>query len=442
MKKFPWKNWDEWESLYNMFFPHIDPEIPLTLDNVIPTDDYKAQIIEGSKLVSIWELRGQVPLLIKTTKNLLLLTLNTQTDNESLKYLISMHIIRAVNIIADHFRVSHTRSISTVAKEIGLPQLLVDLRHDATHKEMPSLEVLKTGLGELLKWIYVKYWQSQYTTICEEKRNSEKIIDFIINFGKKKTEILDITISKKAAIDQIMNVIEPYCSRLSYEGKCNIIQTLINEIMNSIEYTIDKPTLNDIIVHFLTTDQFAVSQLKDKVKLKIHRKIIISAVLKCLEEIYRIEGAKLIQGIVLEHIINHSLKSISGNYEKSFKYAIMYKFITKCSKIKLNKLMKSSIGLRKKVKLVERLRWVNLAAQATFNIITKKLQDTTTVDTYSNIDLKDLIEKYSKKEGRLDENKTGTLLDLTYRKRRRVEQSEDEMKIEEFIGKRKIICID
>ena len=28
MRKFPWKNWAEWETVYNGFFDYLDPEMP------------------------------------------------------------------------------------------------------------------------------------------------------------------------------------------------------------------------------------------------------------------------------------------------------------------------------------------------------------------------------------------------------------------------------
>eukprot|EP00826_Nyctotherus_ovalis_P047101 TRINITY_DN5373_c0_g1_i4.p1 TRINITY_DN5373_c0_g1~~TRINITY_DN5373_c0_g1_i4.p1 ORF type:complete len:139 (-),score=26.72 TRINITY_DN5373_c0_g1_i4:114-485(-) len=117
------------------------------------------------------------------------------------------------------------------------------------------------------------------------------------------------------------------------------------------------------------------------------------------------------------------------------------RYITKCSTIQLKKLMKSSAGLRRKIKMIGRLRWVNLAAQAVFNTVSKKLQEIATVDSHSDTDLTEIIDKYSKKDNKMDENKPGSLLDLTYRKRKAAEWSEGEMSIEDLIGRRKVICM-
>ena len=55
-------------------------------------------------------------------------------------------IVRLVNGFVDPLQLgAYARSIASIAAQIGLPLWLVDLRHAATHEDLPSLEVLRTG---------------------------------------------------------------------------------------------------------------------------------------------------------------------------------------------------------------------------------------------------------------------------------------------------------
>lgn len=45
------------------------------------------------------------------------------------------------------------------ALELGLPEAFVELRHQAIHEEMPSLEVLRTRTGDALEWLWQRWWK-------------------------------------------------------------------------------------------------------------------------------------------------------------------------------------------------------------------------------------------------------------------------------------------
>ena len=46
----------------------------------------------------------------------------------------------------------------SIAKTIGLPATYVELRHQATHEELPSLSKLRAGAQKALQWIWDYYW--------------------------------------------------------------------------------------------------------------------------------------------------------------------------------------------------------------------------------------------------------------------------------------------
>lgn len=49
-------------------------------------------------------------------------------------------------------------SMYSVAKTIGLPATFVELRHQATHEELPSISKLRTATQKGLRWIWGYYW--------------------------------------------------------------------------------------------------------------------------------------------------------------------------------------------------------------------------------------------------------------------------------------------
>ncbi|XDG01946.1 hypothetical protein ABKA04_001561 [Annulohypoxylon sp. FPYF3050] len=51
-------------------------------------------------------------------------------------------------------------SMYTVAKTIGLPATFVELRHQATHEQLPSLAKLRSAARKALDWIWAYYWKN------------------------------------------------------------------------------------------------------------------------------------------------------------------------------------------------------------------------------------------------------------------------------------------
>lgn len=59
-------------------------------------------------------------------------------------------IIRLVNGLVDPLQVgAYARSIASIAAQLGLPAWLVELRHAATHEDLPSLEILREAANQV-----------------------------------------------------------------------------------------------------------------------------------------------------------------------------------------------------------------------------------------------------------------------------------------------------
>ncbi|KAG6826341.1 hypothetical protein H0H92_000257 [Tricholoma furcatifolium] len=77
----------------------------------------------------------------------------------SLRQSYSTAIIRLVNGLVDPLQLgAYARSIASIASQLGLPSWLVELRHAATHEDLPSLELLREAARESMVWLLHNYF--------------------------------------------------------------------------------------------------------------------------------------------------------------------------------------------------------------------------------------------------------------------------------------------
>ena len=79
-----------------------------------------------------------------------------------LRLAYSMALIRFVNGLVDPEQGGpYARSIAGIAAQIGLPLWFVELRHAATHEDLPALSVLRDAARKGVDWLYARYWMPQ-----------------------------------------------------------------------------------------------------------------------------------------------------------------------------------------------------------------------------------------------------------------------------------------
>nr|GAT43690.1 predicted protein [Mycena chlorophos] len=77
----------------------------------------------------------------------------------SLRHGYAAAIIRLVNGLVDPLQQGlYARSIASIANQLGLPAWLVELRHAATHENLPSLELLRQAARESMAWLLHNYF--------------------------------------------------------------------------------------------------------------------------------------------------------------------------------------------------------------------------------------------------------------------------------------------
>ncbi|EDQ89706.1 uncharacterized protein MONBRDRAFT_8097 [Monosiga brevicollis MX1] len=89
-------------------------------------------------------------------------------------------IIRFVNGLVDQRQQAvMAHSVNRLARELGIPEWLVDLRHDATHGELPSHSLVLAAVDTIKTWLHDRYWAPQ----------AEMVVHFEARVGELATLI-------------------------------------------------------------------------------------------------------------------------------------------------------------------------------------------------------------------------------------------------------------
>lgn len=113
----------------------------------------------GLEKVKVYLSRGKVPHAVSATASLVALEMMEGLDSESLRHAYCSVLTRIVNGLLDPFQqASVALPLLKLAKEIDLPSYFVEIRHMATHEELPSLDHLKLVAQEAKLWLERNYW--------------------------------------------------------------------------------------------------------------------------------------------------------------------------------------------------------------------------------------------------------------------------------------------
>jgi len=138
-------------------------------------DDEEEEDQEKSKrraleIVQMWRVRGRVPLAIDAHAQIVELQLmdeevmrERRRRNEStLRLSYAMTLTRLVNGICDPSQKGKFAvSVQTLATQLNVPRTLVDIRHDSTHNQLPSIQRLRKASEDAIGWLDANYWERQ-----------------------------------------------------------------------------------------------------------------------------------------------------------------------------------------------------------------------------------------------------------------------------------------
>ena len=153
-RRVPWRDWHEWEGV-RLGLTGSDPSA------------LRASLAR----VAVWRRRGRVPHAADATAALLEARLHDagvpgapgpHLSREMLRLAYAAALIRTVNGAVDPSQKGKFAApVSSLARKIGLPTVLVDIRMEASHQELPTLELLRHGSERALQWLFERYWAAQ-----------------------------------------------------------------------------------------------------------------------------------------------------------------------------------------------------------------------------------------------------------------------------------------
>ncbi|XP_064606969.1 ribosomal biogenesis protein LAS1L-like [Liolophura sinensis] len=189
--------------------------------------DDEASQRDGINRVALWRCRAhhKLPIAIDCTSVLIASTLQDaefrrrgelHSSEHHVKLSYAIALIRLVNHITEKGqKKQYAQSIHILAAEFGLPEWLVDMRHDTTHGELPSLDLLREGVEWALDWLHQEYWQKQLAMDenpgSEDKEtNSDLVKSLLVDFMQIQFNCLsnNASVQGDSSIRQILSKME------------------------------------------------------------------------------------------------------------------------------------------------------------------------------------------------------------------------------------------
>ncbi|XP_015357147.1 ribosomal biogenesis protein LAS1L isoform X2 [Marmota marmota marmota] len=132
-------------------------------------DDHKLQRYALNR-ITVWRSRlgNELPLAVASTADLIrckLLDVTGGLGTDELRLLYGMALVRFVNLISERKPKFVKLSLKSLAQEVNIPDWVVELRHELTHKKMPHINDCRRGCYFVLDWLQKTFW-------CHQLENS------------------------------------------------------------------------------------------------------------------------------------------------------------------------------------------------------------------------------------------------------------------------------
>eukprot|EP00116_Pleurobrachia_bachei_P019173 sb/3479435/ len=190
----PWRNQEEWRMVYDLLYSPHHPDIT-----------------RGLSFLTLWKLRSpRLPLAVECTGELVRASLELG-DTNSIISTYSLAIIRFVNGYTDKAQAGlFARPTLALGSSLGIPEWIVYMRHDATHKSLPTLREARAAAQFALSWLRSQYWDAQVEHVAIVTDKSRDMLERYVELQGR----VEGKLSKKGELSEL---IERMCSQPSYE---------------------------------------------------------------------------------------------------------------------------------------------------------------------------------------------------------------------------------
>lgn len=116
--------------------------------------------------ISAWKSRyaNNTPIAVECTADLVrcqVLDKSGQLDGHDIVLLYGTALVRFVNMITERQQGRVARPLRRLAGNLNIPEWIVDLRHEFTHRKIPNLKWCRKGCKVVLEWLQQEYWSRQ-----------------------------------------------------------------------------------------------------------------------------------------------------------------------------------------------------------------------------------------------------------------------------------------
>lgn len=116
--------------------------------------------------ISAWKGRyaNSTPVAVDCTADLVrcqVLDRTGQLSGDELVLLYGAALVRFVNLITERQQGKVARPLRRLAGNLNIPEWVVNLRHDFTHRKLPTLKWCRKGCKLVLEWLQQEYWSRQ-----------------------------------------------------------------------------------------------------------------------------------------------------------------------------------------------------------------------------------------------------------------------------------------
>ncbi|OJJ51020.1 hypothetical protein ASPZODRAFT_127016 [Penicilliopsis zonata CBS 506.65] len=230
----PWKDESALLAVRNEFYPPPGYNGP----------DHRSH---ACKIVALWKQKGTLPHPVEATALLTDAILHDDAERNSvfsIRATYSAAFCRFVTGLVDSKLHGQRKTMFARAMDLGLPASFVELRHEATHRELPSLVVLRKAASRSLDWLWGYYWGE----LSSSGATGIPPIKEMIRSSLKET-----TKGKHpASLNQLAARLGAACQ--SERGVYTLARVLIDEaILNTTEHTLDVAL--DLLLQKLTDNK-------------------------------------------------------------------------------------------------------------------------------------------------------------------------------------------
>ncbi|KAJ2989960.1 hypothetical protein NUW58_g3195 [Xylaria curta] len=157
----------------------------------------------------MWMQRGGCPHLVESTALLTAAVLSDLNESRTRANSSSYAIRAAYSAAFSRFVTGlldgqqdklRKMSMYSIAKTIGLPATFVELRHQATHEQLPSLSKLRSAANNALTWIWHFYWKDLVPVNkgdAEEGSQSDPRRHLLVKYLVEQDEILKMNLQRQ-----------------------------------------------------------------------------------------------------------------------------------------------------------------------------------------------------------------------------------------------------